>query len=44
MQELAAAKSAVWKEDNRPALQSSNVYAKANGYRSNVIVNSNGAL
>lgn len=30
-QALAAAKSALWKEENRPATQSSNAYVEANG-------------
>ncbi|MFS2327581.1 type II toxin-antitoxin system CcdA family antitoxin [Brucella sp. H1_1004] len=30
-QALAAAKSALWKEDNRPAIQSANAYVEANG-------------
>ncbi|WP_449415406.1 type II toxin-antitoxin system CcdA family antitoxin [Ochrobactrum teleogrylli] len=30
-QAIAAAKSALWKDDNRPAIQSSNAYVEANG-------------
>ena len=30
-QAIAAAKSALWKDDNRPAIQSSSAYVEANG-------------
>ncbi|NNU61005.1 post-segregation antitoxin CcdA [Brucellaceae bacterium VT-16-1752] len=30
-QAIAAAKSALWKDDNRPAIQSSNAYVESNG-------------
>ncbi|MBB4095946.1 type II toxin-antitoxin system CcdA family antitoxin [Brucella pecoris] len=43
-QALAAAKSALWKENNRVTMRSSNASFKANGFLSNVIVNSNGEM
>ncbi|WHS29826.1 type II toxin-antitoxin system CcdA family antitoxin [Brucella sp. NM4] len=30
-QAIASAKSALWKDDNRPAIQSSNAYVESNG-------------